>query len=83
MVILADVDSSEKSEQVVKFGIEGAKLRSEKLILVHRIEHIQWPRILEDDIKEIDVQAGEKLLFNFAPKAIEQGVECEHSCERN
>ena len=83
MVILADVDSSEKSEQVVKFGIEEAKLRSEKLILVHRIEHTQWPRILEDDIKEIDVQAERNFSLTLPPKAREQGVECEHSCERN
>lgn len=77
MVILAAVDNSERSERVVKFAVEEAKLRGEELILIHCIELTPGSRIVEEDVKEYAVQTGEELLSNFASKAREEGVECE------
>jgi len=77
MVILAAVDNSERSDRVVRFAIEEAKLRGEKLILVHCVELTPGSRIVEDDIKEFAVQAGDELLSNFASKARKEGIECE------
>ncbi len=77
MAILAAVDSSERSERVVRFAIEEAKLRGEKLILIHCIEPVPKPRTVEEDITEFATKVGEELLSTFVSRAREEGVDCE------
>uniref|UniRef100_A0A7C3RIM7 Universal stress protein n=1 Tax=Archaeoglobus fulgidus TaxID=2234 RepID=A0A7C3RIM7_ARCFL len=78
MVIMAAVDGSEKAERVVNFAIKEAKLRGEKLVLLHCLEPVQGPKIVEEDIKDYKIQSGKEMLSRLCSKAMEEGVECEY-----
>lgn len=71
MAILVALDEkSKRTERVVNFSIEEAKLRKEKLIFVHSLFGGE-----RTEQKEID--AGEELLRWAEETAKKSGVECE------
>jgi len=81
MVILAAVDNSERAERVVKYAVEEAKLRKEKIVLVHCIELtsklVPKSPVVEEEIREFAIRAGEELLSKFSSMVEREGIEHE------
>lgn len=74
--ILVGVDFSERTKRAVRFAIEEAKLRGEKIILVHCVEVPPGTRIVEDVVKESAIKAGEELLEKVSSEVEVEGIEC-------
>jgi nucleotide-binding universal stress UspA family protein len=74
--ILVAVKSSEKTERVVRFAIEEAKLRGERVVLVHCVEYLHGSKIVEEVIKETAIKAGKELLEKLSSEVEAEGIEC-------
>ena len=70
MGIVVAIDGSERTERIIKFAIEEAKLRNEKLLFIHSL-------FGGDKTTEEDVEKGEELLSRAADEAEKGGVEYE------
>jgi len=70
MSIVVAIDESERTERIIKFAVEEAKLRKEKLLFIHSL-------FGGDRTSEEDVQKGEDLLARAADGAEKEGVEYE------
>lgn len=70
MSILVALDDSERSERIIKFAIEEAKIRNDKLLFVHSL-------FGGDKTTDEDVERGESILEKASKMAKEAGVEYE------
>lgn len=70
MAIVVALDDSERAKRIVDFAIEEAKLRDEKLLLVHSL-------FGGDKTSKEEIERGEKLLEEASKQIEKIGVECE------
>jgi nucleotide-binding universal stress UspA family protein len=70
MAILVAIDDSPRTERIIKFAIEEAKARNEKLLFMHSV-------FGGDKTTLEEVEKAEKLLDMAVKKAESAGVECE------
>lgn len=70
MAIVVALDDDKRAKRIVDFAIEEAKLRKEKLLLVHSL-------FGGDKTSKEEIERGEKLLDDAEKRIEEAGVECE------
>jgi len=70
VAIVVALDDDKRAKRIVDFAIEEAKLRKEKLLLVHSL-------FGGDKTSKEEIERGEKLLDDAEKRIEEAGVECE------
>ncbi len=70
MAILVAIDESPRTERIIKFAIEEAKVRGDKLLFMHSVYGGEKTTLEE-------VEKAERLLDLAVKKAEKEGVECE------